>query len=125
LAGLFESHRSAQAQIPDKTDWPWSFSPRQLQVLERLNEGKQNKIIAYELGMAESTVKVHIRHIMKKLSARNRTQVVLMTKNALQPRAASVAAWARLPSALASEPDRRASLAAVSQTHGPEPIVEP
>ena len=91
LAGLFENHRSAQAQIPDKTDWPCSFSPRQLQVLERLNEGKQNKIIAYELGMAESTVKVHIRHIMKKLNARNRTQVVLMSKNALQVRSASVA----------------------------------
>jgi DNA-binding NarL/FixJ family response regulator len=92
LAGLFENNRSAQSQIPDKTDWPCSFSPRQLQVLERLNEGKQNKIIAYELGMAESTVKVHIRHIMKKLNARNRTQVVLMSRNALQPRAASVAA---------------------------------
>jgi DNA-binding NarL/FixJ family response regulator len=92
LAGLFESHRSAQAQTPDKTDWPCSFSPRQRQVLERLNEGKQNKIIAYELGMAESTVKVHIRHIMKKLNARNRTQVVLMSRNALQPRAASAAA---------------------------------
>ena len=92
LAGLFENHRSAQAQIPDKTDWPCSFSRRQLQVLERLNEGKQNKVIAYELGMAESTVKVHIRHIMKKLNARNRTQVVLMSRNALQPRAGSVAA---------------------------------
>jgi DNA-binding NarL/FixJ family response regulator len=92
LAGLFENHGSAAAQIPDKTDWPCSFSRRQLQVLERLNEGKQNKVLAYELGMAESTVKVHIRHIMKKLNARNRTQVVLMTKNALQARSASVAA---------------------------------
>lgn len=59
------------------------FSPRQLDVLERLQEGKQNKIIAYELGMAESTVKVHIRSIMKKLNARNRTEVVLKT-NRLQ-----------------------------------------
>ena len=84
LAGLFENHRSAQAQIPDKTDWPCSFSPRQLQVLERLNQGKQNKIIAYELGMAESTVKVHIRQMMKKMKARNRTQLVLLTKYALQ-----------------------------------------
>ena len=60
---------------------PIAFSPRQLQVLERLRQGKQNKIIAYELGMCESTVKVHIRHIMKKLNARNRTQVVLLTNN--------------------------------------------
>src|SRR5262249_34413816 len=58
------------------------FSPRQLKVLERLRQGKQNKIIAYELCMCESTVKVHIRNIMKKLKARNRTQVVLLTNNA-------------------------------------------
>jgi DNA-binding NarL/FixJ family response regulator len=57
-----------------------SFSPRQLQVLELLKEGKQNKIIAYELGMCESTVKVHIRLIMRKLKAGNRTQVVLLTQ---------------------------------------------
>jgi DNA-binding NarL/FixJ family response regulator len=58
-----------------------AFSPRQLQVLGMLQKGKPNKVIAYELGMAEATVKVHIRHIMKKLNARNRTQVVLMTRD--------------------------------------------
>jgi DNA-binding NarL/FixJ family response regulator len=92
LAALFENRPPAPAQIPGETTWPCSFSPRQLQVLERLNEGKQNKVIAYELGMAESTVKEHIRHIMKKLNARNRTQVVLMSRNVLQVTAASVAA---------------------------------
>jgi DNA-binding NarL/FixJ family response regulator len=60
------------------------FSPRQMDVLKRLQEGKPNKIIAHELGMAESTVKVHIRVIMRKLNARNRTQVVLMTGRKLQ-----------------------------------------
>jgi DNA-binding NarL/FixJ family response regulator len=59
------------------------FSPRKLQVLQRLQQGKPNKIIAYELGMAEATVKVHIRQIMKRLNARNRTQIVLMTKGLL------------------------------------------
>jgi DNA-binding NarL/FixJ family response regulator len=57
------------------------FTPRQLEVLRRLWEGKQNKLIAYDLNMCESTVKVHIRHIMKKLKARNRTQVVLLTRS--------------------------------------------
>jgi DNA-binding NarL/FixJ family response regulator len=92
LATLFDKRRSAPAQIPDETKWPCSFTPRQLEVLERLNEGKQNKAIAYELGMAESTVKVHIRQIMKKLNARNRTQVVLMSRNALQVKSKFVAA---------------------------------
>ena len=92
LGPLFETHRSVPAQIPDDIAGPCGFSPRQLQVLEQLSEGKQNKIIAYELGMAESTVKVHIRHIMKKLNARNRTQVVLMSRNFLQVRSGPVAA---------------------------------
>ena len=57
-----------------------NFSPRQNEVLRRLWRGSSNKMIAYELNMCESTVKVHIRHIMKKLKVSNRTQVVLHTR---------------------------------------------
>jgi DNA-binding NarL/FixJ family response regulator len=59
------------------------FTPRQTQVLTHLWEGKQNKIIAYDLDMSESTVKVHVRHIMKKLHASNRTQAVLLSQKLL------------------------------------------
>ena len=38
-----------------------------------------NKNIAHALDLSEATVKVHVRNIMKKLRATNRTQVVLMT----------------------------------------------
>ncbi|MFC0809436.1 LuxR C-terminal-related transcriptional regulator [Ensifer sp. P24N7] len=51
------------------------FTVRQAEVVEALRKGKANKIIAYELKLRESTVKVHIRHIMKKLRATNRTEV--------------------------------------------------
>jgi len=51
------------------------FTPRQIAVLNHLRQGKANKIIAYELAMSESTVKVHVRNIMKKMSASNRTEV--------------------------------------------------
>lgn len=54
------------------------FTARQIMVVEALCRGKANKQIAYELGMCESTVKVHIRHIMRKLKARNRTEVAMM-----------------------------------------------
>jgi DNA-binding NarL/FixJ family response regulator len=54
------------------------FTRRQLQVVEAIRQGKPNKIIAYELSMCESTVKVHVRTIMKKLKARNRTQVAYL-----------------------------------------------
>jgi DNA-binding NarL/FixJ family response regulator len=52
------------------------FSPSEMAVLDRLKLGKANKIIAHELGLSESTVKVHIGRIMKKLKVTNRTQVV-------------------------------------------------
>ncbi len=51
------------------------FTTRQAAVVEALKRGKANKIIAYELEMRESTVKVHVRNIMKKLKATNRTEV--------------------------------------------------
>ena len=51
------------------------FTARQEAVVEALRKGKANKIIAYELKLRESTVKVHIRNIMKKLKATNRTEV--------------------------------------------------
>jgi DNA-binding NarL/FixJ family response regulator len=51
------------------------FSPREVAVVEALRQGKANKIIAYDLNMCESTVKVHVRSIMKKLKATNRTEV--------------------------------------------------
>jgi DNA-binding NarL/FixJ family response regulator len=52
-----------------------SFTPRQSAVLDRLRVGKTNKIIAYELRMSESSVKMHIRNIMRKMNATNRTEV--------------------------------------------------
>lgn len=52
-----------------------AFTPRQSAIIEAIRKGTPNKIIAYELGMCESTVKVHIRNIMKKLKVRNRTEL--------------------------------------------------
>jgi DNA-binding NarL/FixJ family response regulator len=56
------------------------FTPRQVEVLKQLRDGKQNKAIAFALNMSESTVKVHLHHIMQKLQATNRMQVILLTR---------------------------------------------
>jgi DNA-binding NarL/FixJ family response regulator len=56
------------------------FTQRQSQILDCLRRGMANKLIAYELNMCESTVKVHVRNIMKKLNATNRTQVAYLTR---------------------------------------------
>lgn len=55
------------------------FTVRQAAVLAALHQGRSNKQIAYQLQMSEGTVKVHVREIMKKVNARNRTEVVLRT----------------------------------------------
>ncbi|HET7852269.1 MAG TPA: response regulator transcription factor [Methyloceanibacter sp.] len=68
------------AASPDLSAGITQFSPRQIEVLRMLWRGSSNKLIAYELNMCESTVKVHIRHIMKRLNAKNRTQIVLKTR---------------------------------------------
>ncbi len=66
---------------------PSGLTGREFSVIEAIREGKPNKIIAYELNMCESTVKVHVRHIMKKLHARNRTEVAVKSAQlAREPR---------------------------------------
>ncbi|WP_081582619.1 response regulator transcription factor [Nitratireductor pacificus] len=59
------------------------FTAREAEVAEALRRGKANKIIAYELQLCESTVKVHIRNIMKKLNATNRTEVAYKIREML------------------------------------------
>jgi DNA-binding NarL/FixJ family response regulator len=54
-----------------------AVTSRELTVVRAIQQGKQNKIIASELRMAESTVKVHVRNIMRKLAAKNRTDVAI------------------------------------------------
>jgi DNA-binding NarL/FixJ family response regulator len=53
------------------------LTPREQQVLAALALGLPNKLIAARLNLSENTVKMHIQHIMRKCSARNRTEVVL------------------------------------------------
>ena len=65
------------------SDGPGFLTGRQLQVVEAIRQGKPNKIIAYELNMCESTVKVHVRAIMKKLKARNRTEVAYLYSSSM------------------------------------------
>ena len=53
------------------------LSAAQFRVLRAAADGSQNKQIAYELGIAETTVKTHFAQIFKKLAVTNRTQAIL------------------------------------------------
>jgi DNA-binding NarL/FixJ family response regulator len=52
------------------------LTPRELDILGELARGNTDREIAAKFVLAEGTVKTHIRHILKKLGARNRTQAV-------------------------------------------------
>ena len=97
-SGIAADYLASPPHPTSRTDEPSSFSfrretdlavvqkrpldgltPRQSEILNCLRRGLSNKLIAYELQMCESTVKIHVRNIMKKIGATNRTQVVSMT----------------------------------------------
>jgi len=59
-----------------------SLTNQQARILQLICEGKLNKQIAYDLGIAETTVKAHVTAIMRKLGVQSRTQAVLIANEA-------------------------------------------
>lgn len=59
-----------------------SLTPQQMNILRLICRGTPNKLISYQLSIAEATVKTHIAAIMTKVNARNRTQVALLANKA-------------------------------------------
>lgn len=84
VTSLIAARRSRDDSRSTRSSGNGMFTARQAAVVEALRRGKANKIIAYELNMSESTVKVHVRNIMKKLRAKNRTEVAFMTSDLLK-----------------------------------------
>lgn len=54
-----------------------TLTTRQSQVLDLIAQGKSNKQIAYDMGVSESTVKLHINALLRSLHVSNRTQAVI------------------------------------------------
>ena len=55
-----------------------SLTPREKQILDLVSRGYQNKAIAAELELSESTVKVHIHNIISKLGSQNRNEAATL-----------------------------------------------
>ena len=58
------------------------LTSRELSVVRAIQQGKSNKVIAHELNMCLSTVKVHVRNVMRKMNAKNRTDVAMVAMKA-------------------------------------------
>ena len=67
---------------PDVVERLASLTRQQACILELICAGKLNKQIAYELSIAETTVKAHVTAIMRKLGVQSRTQAVLVAQDA-------------------------------------------
>ena len=81
---IFSADPTRRAVIPQIA--VSELTPRELAVLALLGRGQSNKRIALDLDLSEATVKVHVRHIMRKVGATNRTQVALLAESfARQP----------------------------------------
>ena len=76
---LRQEHQPRMTEAPIKTPSPGerNLSGREEAILRLLTEGAPNKIIARKLGVAEATVKVHVKAILRKLHAQNRTQAAM------------------------------------------------
>ena len=74
---LFMDREAAPSAVARPLAEVGRLTQREIAVLALMKHGKPNKIIAHELGMSASTVKVHVRHIMRKMGAANRTQAAL------------------------------------------------
>ena len=59
-----------------------TLTNQQGRILQLICEGKLNKQIAFDLSIAETTVKAHVTAIMRKLGVQSRTQAVLIAKQA-------------------------------------------
>jgi len=53
-----------------------NLTTREIEVLQKVSDGNRNRDIADLLNISEETVKVHIKHIMDKLGAKDRTQAI-------------------------------------------------
>lgn len=73
---LVRGLRQGEAAAP-RTNDKEGLSPREREILAHLAKGASNKEIARSLGLAESTVKIHVQHILRKLNLSSRVQAAI------------------------------------------------
>ncbi|MDF0543560.1 response regulator transcription factor [Sphingobium sp. H39-3-25] len=80
LAGAEPPPPPAAGEVDDMAQKVATLTPTQLRVLLGVLDGRLNKQIAYDLGVAESTIKAHMTVILAKLGVQNRTQAALAAR---------------------------------------------
>lgn len=75
LTGLL-AHALKQENRPKNTDEA-GLTEQERKILEHIALGQSNKLIARELSIAEGTVKVHVKHLLKKLNLKSRVEAAV------------------------------------------------
>jgi two-component system nitrate/nitrite response regulator NarL len=68
---------SLRERIRPRNPGEAGLTDQEIRILEQIAEGKSNKLIAKALGVTEGTVKVHVKHLLKKLNLRSRVEAVV------------------------------------------------
>ena len=71
--------RSADSDGASFREHAASFTEAQQRVFELLMTGLPNKLIAYEIGVSEATIKAHVSAVLRKLRVRSRTQAIALS----------------------------------------------
>ncbi|GIU44477.1 response regulator [Shewanella algidipiscicola] len=81
LSASVEAHLQLLQEEQDEQEWISSLTPRELQILQQLAEGKSNRVIAEQLHISEGTVKVHVKNLLRKADAKSRTEMAVRYLN--------------------------------------------
>ena len=87
ILDVMDRTMAGESVYPDGTpevqlghDRSTEFTERELEVLRFMTTGVPNAVIAEKLGIAENTVKNHIRHMMEKTGCKNRTELAIQAR---------------------------------------------
>lgn len=81
VSDWLHSTQYAEKEVRDDTIL---LSRREKEIAISLMHGKSNKLIARDLGITETTVKVHVRAVLRKTKTQNRTQIAIWAKSHLE-----------------------------------------
>jgi two-component system nitrate/nitrite response regulator NarL len=84
LATAFRHDAEAVAPTPPPDPFA-ALSPREREIVELIARGDSNKQIARELGIAETTVKIHVQHLLRKLDLDSRVQAAVLVTQQRRP----------------------------------------
>jgi len=66
-------HEGSRPKNPEAA----GLTEQEINILEHISTGKSNKLIAHDLGITEGTVKVHVKHLLKKLNLKSRVEAAV------------------------------------------------